>query len=231
MRLIPLFLLCSLLAAGEAPLPPKLDAAYRAYLAALAKTYQAETAKLDATLKKEAAAGKRDPTLAAAVEALQAKLAKHEHLDDFAALVKGDVLDAGRIAGGADQLIGTWDEKPTTFRTLATTQIVIQPKGRALVRSVNAGAISEQSASWEVVTKDGAQVFVLYRSEVRDEKSLNRGAYAVNEITLPLPAGATAVETMFRSAAMSAAGAIIRAQDPRRWSPVVEEKPVQKMVR
>ncbi|MCF1193512.1 hypothetical protein LRR18_18125, partial [Mangrovimonas sp. AS39] len=95
-------------------------AAYRAYLAALAKTYQAETAKLEATLKKEAGASKKDPVATAAIEALQAKLAKHEHLDDFAALVKGDLLDAGKITGGVDQLFGTWSETPTTFRSLQT---------------------------------------------------------------------------------------------------------------
>lgn len=211
---------CATITAAEAPLPPKADAAYRAYLAALAKTYQSETAKLEAALKREAAAAKKDPAATAAIDALQARMAKHEHLDDFAALVKGDLLDAGKIAGGADQLIGTWAETTTTFRSLQVTEITIQPKGRALIRySTPGGSSSEQSADWAVVTRDGAQVFVLYRSTARSEADIQRGAFTVSEIPLPLPVGADIVAT-YKSVGLTAAGGQLRSQDPRTWTPV-----------
>lgn len=111
MRLLTLLVLTFLttLSAVEAPLPPKLDTAYRTYLAALAKAYQTETAKFDAQLKREAASAKKGSEMADAVAALQTKIAGGGQMQDLSDLVTGGVLDAPRIVGGADALIGTWN--------------------------------------------------------------------------------------------------------------------------
>lgn len=88
----------------------KVDQIYRAYLVNLAKAYTAETAKLEAQLKREAANAKRDADLAAAITALQEKVKAGKQMDDFASVVSAGLLDPIKLAGDTEAaVVGRYD--------------------------------------------------------------------------------------------------------------------------
>lgn len=151
-----LALLC-LAAAGavelETPMPPKVDAIYRSYLAALAKAYQAETAKLDAQLKREAAAAKRDPDLLAAITKLQEKIKTGDQMTDFAGLVSSDLLGADQIQGGEAAIIGSWALDATNVWEAGATWSLTMKSDHTAIQEVST-AHSQNSYKLRWVTKD-----------------------------------------------------------------------------
>lgn len=97
-------LFATVLAAADPPppLPAAVDKAYKAYVAALAKSYLAETEKVKVALKREqdAATRKSDLDTAMAIKALLTKIDGGIGLDDAKAEAKsgGDLLgDAGSV--------------------------------------------------------------------------------------------------------------------------------------
>lgn len=191
-RALLLVLACHQLVAAsepEAPLPPKLDQAYRAYLAALAKAYQAETAKFEAAIKRESAAAKRDPELAAAIEVLRARVEKGQQLVDLANLVSGDLLDPARILGDVDALLGVWVRSIPTF----TTTFEIKQKGTGTV-------------TWLVNTTKSSAPLTWQRTEAGVVVTTPRHAMSSETTTytfpLPLPLSGAPAQVLMRYTSM-----------------------------
>jgi hypothetical protein len=159
-----LILCCAAMHAADSALPPKVDQAYRAYLAALAKAYQSETTKINAELARDAVAAKKDPDALAAITALQEKIKAGKQLGDLGELVGaaggGDLITSPeKITGGLEALYGKWaiqgnmgfDEWTITYK----------PNGTAIMSMVTKTSRSDYTYNWKfkdgVVRVDGTQ--------------------------------------------------------------------------
>ncbi len=155
MRFTLLFLLALALTAGEAPTPisastTKVDAAYRAYLTAMAKAHQVELAKLDATLKKETNAAKKDATLASAIEQILARVKSGKALDDIVDRGAGGVMDAEKVAGGVEALYGNWTLTPRAQSGAFKWTMAIRPKGVAYIVNDTPDSKRTSTHTWTI---------------------------------------------------------------------------------
>lgn len=171
-------------AAADTALPPDADKAYRAYVAALAKTYVAETPRLLKTLKaQETTMRKKDPAAADAVAALATKVEKAGVFEDLAPLVvAGDLLPDG--TNPTDALIGTWDFIPTGY-VIAGNQTYTFTRDHTLVLTTTSPASSYSNTfPWEM--KDGAVVVNLAPGGA--QMGAGRSQIRTMTIKMPVPA-------------------------------------------
>ncbi len=198
-HLITLLILCCaaltaadpVVASNAALTQAKAEQEYRAYLTALAKAYQTETAKFEAQLKRDATAVKKDPDALATITALQEKVKEGKQLADLRELIdgkllSGDAVAVEKIVGSTDQLIGKWTIAEA--QNLGYHDAALEIKTRRVVRliltSVFTNAIGHPDATDDIrymkwIDTDNTAVF-----DALDE----RGGTSVRiEVSLPLP--------------------------------------------